>query len=150
MRPPGRRERVNVSPLEKRALQLAVCVAAALPVFAGAWDAFHHLTGASAWAANHERYLSGLLLAIGLGFWSTVPDIEGKSVRFRLLTFIVAIGGSCRLLGVLMGDPLSPQVIAALVMELGITPTLCLWQSRLTPKSIRRANTAPFLPQFDS
>lgn len=141
---------MNASTLEKRALQLAVSIAAALPVFAGAWDAFHHLTGASAWAANHERYLSGLLLAIGLGFWSTVPDIEGKSGRFRLLTFIVVVGGACRLLGVLMGDPPSPQVIAALLMELGITPALCLWQSRLMPQSIRRANTAPFLPQFDS
>jgi hypothetical protein len=141
---------VNASTLEKRALQLAVSIAAALPVFAGAWDAFHHLTGASAWAANHERYLSGLLLAIGLGFWSTVPDIEGKRGRFRLLTFIVVVGGACRLLGVLMGDPPSPQVIAALLMELGITPALCLWQSRLMPQSIRRANTAPFLPQFDS
>ena len=141
---------MNASSLEKRALQFAVSIAAALPVFAGAWDAFHHLTGASAWAANHERYLSGLLLAIGVAFWSTVPDIGGKSDRFRLLTFLVAIGGACRLLGVLLGDPLSPQVIGALVMELGITPALCLWQSRLSPQLIRRANTAPFLPQFDS
>ena len=66
------------------------------------------------------------------------------------LAFLVAIGGACRLLGVLLGDPLSPQVIGALVMELGITPVLCLWQSRLSPQLIRRANTAPFLPQFDS
>jgi hypothetical protein len=59
----------------------------------------------------------------------------------------VVIGGLCRLLGVLMGDPLSQQVIAALVMELGVTPVLCLWQSRLPS---RRAGAAPFLPQFDS
>ena len=141
---------MNASSLEKRALQFAVSIAATLPVLAGAWDAFHRLTGASAWDANHERYLSGLLQAIGLAFWSTVPDIEGKSDRFRLLTFLVAIGGACRLLGVLLGDPLSPQVIGALVMELGITPALCLWQSRLQPQPIRRADTAPFLPQFDS
>jgi hypothetical protein len=138
---------VNASPFEKPALQAAVIVAAALPVFAGTWDAIHQLAGASAWAANHERYLSGLLLAVGLGFWSTVPEIEGKTGRFRLLTFLVVIGGLCRLLGVLMGDPLSQQVIAALVMELGVTPVLCLWQSRLPS---RRAGAAPFLPQFDS
>jgi hypothetical protein len=141
---------VNISPLEKRALQAAVTVAALLPVSAGAWDALHGLADASAWAVNHERYLSGLLMAIGLAFWSTVPDMEAKTGRIRVLTFVVVVGGLCRLLGVLMGDPLSPQVIGALVMELGVTPSLSLWQSRLSLPTIRRAAAAHLLPQFHS
>jgi hypothetical protein len=132
--------------LEKRALQTAVGLAALLPTLAGAWDVLHGLAGASAWAVNHERYLSGLLMAIGIAFWSTLPDIEAKTIRFRTLTFIVVIGGLCRLLGVLLGDALSPQVVAALAMELGVTPALCLWQSQ----QIRRAAPAPLLPQFNS
>lgn len=136
-------------PLEKRALQCVVAVAATLPVVAGLWDVVHGLHGAGTWAINHERYLSGLLLAIGLGFWSSVPDIEAWTARFRLLTFVVVIGGLCRLLGVLLGDPLSASVAAALVMELAVTPALCLWQSRVAQPT-RRATLATFSPQFDA
>jgi len=135
--------------LEKRALQCVVTIAATLPVVAGVWDVVHGLHGAGAWAINHERYLSGLLLAIGLGFWSAVPDIEARTGRFRLLTFVVVVGGLCRLLGVVLGDPLSSSVAAALVMELAVTPALCLWQSHVA-QPIRRAAPATFSPQFDS
>ncbi len=136
--------------LEKRALQCTVAFAATLPVVAGAWDVVNGLHGAGAWALNHERYLSGLLLAIGLGFWSAVPGIEDKTARVRLLTFVVVIGGLCRLLGVLLGDPVSHSVAAALVMELAVTPSLCLWQSRMQRPAIRSATIATFRPQFDS
>ncbi len=133
----------------KHALQAAVTLAAALPVFASAWDVVHGLQGAGAWATNHERYLSGLLLAVGLGFWSTIPHIERKAARFRLLTFVVVTGGLCRLMGVVLGDPASPAVLVALVMELGVTPALCFWQSRLLPTRPKYW-TVPFSPQFDS
>jgi hypothetical protein len=80
---------------------------------------------------SHVRYLSGLLFGIGIGFWSTVPRIETQGRRFRLLTAIVFTGGLGRLLGVtLHGWPPAPMVFG-LVMELGVTPLLCLWQSRV-------------------
>jgi hypothetical protein len=132
---------------EKRALQCAIVVAAGLPVVAGLWDVLHGLRGAGAWAENHERYLSGLLMAIGVGFWSAVPNIEAKTARVRLLTFLVFVGGVCRLLGVVLGDPLSTSVVVALTMELLITPSLCLWQSRFAQHLLP---IAAFSPQFDS
>jgi hypothetical protein len=122
----------------RRALQVAVAAAATLPVTASLWDVLHGIQ-ADPWAINHERYLSGLLLAIGLGFWSTIPHIEDKMGRFRLLTCFVAIGGLCRLLGVMLGDPASPAVLVALVMELGVTPALCFWQGCLA-----EAASSPF------
>ena len=130
-------------------LQAAVVLAAMLPVVAGTWDVVHGLDSTDAWAINHERYLSGLLLAIGLGFWSTIRHIEAKTARVRLLTSLVVIGGLCRLLGVMLGDPASPAVLVALVMELGVTPTLCFWQSRLLPAR-EKYWTVPFSPQLDS
>src|SRR5471032_2481935 len=135
IRHPGQRvgKGVEHSSLAKPALQAAVALAATLPIVASAFDVLHGLDNADAWAVNHERYLSGLLFAIGLGFWSTIPDIAAKTARFRLLTFVVVIGGLCRLLGVMLGDPASPAVLIALVMELGVTPALCFWQSRLLP-----------------
>ena len=134
----------------KSALQAAVAIAATLPIVASAFDILHGLQSADPWAVNHERYLSGLLFAIGLGFWSTIPHIESKAARFRLLTSIVAIGGLCRLLGVVLGDPASPAVLFALVMELGVTPALCFWQSRLMPPVREKYWANSFSPQLDS
>ncbi|MEZ0170256.1 hypothetical protein [Microvirga sp. TS319] len=39
-------------------------------------------------AESHFRFLSDLLLGIGLCFWSTLPPIEDKTRRFRLLTLL--------------------------------------------------------------
>ena len=143
-------QNVEYSPRAKSMLQAAVALAATLPIAASAWDVLHGLSSADAWAVNHERYLSGLLLAIGLGFWSTIPRIEAKSARFRLLTAIVVIGGLCRLLGVVLGDPASPAVLVALAMELGVTPTLCVLQGRLTRPVGEKYWTVVFSPQLDS
>lgn len=112
------------------ALQLAVLAAAAVPVAAGAWGVISALGASRSGLASHERYLSGLLLAIGLAFWSTLPAIERKTERFRLLAALVVVGGLCRLAGVTTGDALTAPTAAALVMELAVTPLLCLWQSR--------------------
>ncbi len=126
-------------------LQIAVAVGATLPIVASALDVLHGLPGADAWDVNHERYLSGLLFAIGLAFWSTIPNIAEKTARFRLLTFVVVTGGLCRLLGVLLGDPPTTPVLIALAMELGVTPLLCFWQSRVSSRH-ENALTVAFSP----
>lgn len=118
----------------KRAAQTSFAVAGLVPVGAGLWGVFYPLAGSVGAQLNHGRYLSGLLLAIGLAFWAAIPDIERQTARIRVLTGIVVIGGCCRLLGVMFGDPLSLAVTGALAMELAVTPLLCLWQSRLVPR----------------
>ena len=123
---------------ERRALQVAVALGSLIPISAGAAGI---LLGprlvASASAAppdldSHFRYLSGLLLAIGFGFASTIPRIETHQRRFRLLTAIVVLGGIGRMLSLLSIGPPSPVMLAALVMELVVTPALALWQHRVT------------------
>jgi hypothetical protein len=118
----------------KRALQAAVALLALVPVGAG-------LAGVIAGPAmvvgvdtapisldSHFRYLSGLLLAIGLGFWSTIPAIESKTARFRLLTALVVIGGLGRLVSAIqLGWP-DDSMRFGLVMELVVTPLLACWQ----------------------
>jgi len=115
---------------EKRALQVSIAIAALVPVTSGWWDIMHGLADSIGWADNHHRYLSGLLLAIGLGFWSAIPRIEAKTARIRLLTTLVVIGGLARLLGLALGDAATLPVMTALVMELIVTPLLCLWQAQ--------------------
>ena len=88
---------------------------------------------------SHTRYLSGLLLGIGLGFWSTIPGIERQAARFRLLTAIVFLGGLSRLLGLLLAGVPPAPMLGGLVMELLVTPLLCLWQGHIA----RQAQRAP-------
>lgn len=117
---------------QRNLLQSIVSIAAIVPVGGGLWGVIASVDAVNAWSVDHYRYLSGLLLAIGFAFWSTVPRIEHHAARFRLLTSLVVFGGLCRLLGVALGDPLAPAVTAALAMELVATPLLCLWQGRVS------------------
>ena len=124
---------------EKRALQTCVALAGLVAVSAGAWGVLCGLGARGDGLASHERYLSGLLLAIGLAFWTTVSNIDGKTGRFRLLTALVVVGGISRLLGVALGDTLSWSSGGALAMELLVAPLLCLWQSRVGPVTVLAA-----------
>ena len=120
--------------MERRLLQVAVSIAGIVPVSAGLAGILLGATlagGGSVDLDSHVRYLSGLLLGIGLVFWGLVPNIEQNDAAFRTMTGVVAIGGLGRLLGLYaIGVPSVPMV-AALGMELAIAPLLCLWQWRV-------------------
>jgi len=121
---------------EKRRLLAVIAVASLVPVLGGAFGvclglAMVEIAASPASADAHFRYLSGLLLGIGLGFLSTVPQIETRSARFRLLAAIVVIGGLGRLLSVALDGAADASTLFALAMELVVTPTLALWQRRV-------------------
>ena len=125
---------------ERRLLQSAVLVCALVPILGGGTGVLSGLAmvgplfangGTPGFADGHFRYLSGLLLAIGLGFLSTVPGIERRSGRFRLLAAIVFAGGLGRLLSLALGGTPDAATMFALAMELGVTPALALWQWRV-------------------
>ncbi len=126
--------------MERRLLQITVAIAGLVPVIAGAdgvlrgVDAFG-LTG-DAFADSHVRYLSGLLLGIGLAFWASIPNIERHGARFLLLTAIVFIGGCGRLFSVATIGDAGGATSFALTMELLVTPAICLWQRRLAKRAL--------------
>ena len=129
------------SDFSRRALQVCVALGGLVPVaagFAGVALGPHLASGVGAVSApldSHFRYLSGLLLGIGLGFWSTIPAIEQRRPRFLLLSGIVVIGGLARLFSLLqVGAPDAPMLFG-LAMELVVTPALALWQARLAAAS---------------
>src|SRR5258708_32666824 len=122
-----------MSAFERRALQAAVAIGSLVPIGAGAAGV---LIGVSLVASgalvprdldSHFRYLSGLLFAIGVIYASMIPRIEAHAPRFRLLTCIVVAGGVGRLVAVVTIGPPSPVMLAALVMELIVTPLLTVW-----------------------
>jgi hypothetical protein len=84
--------------------------------------------GGSVSLDSHYRYLSGLLLGIGLGFWTAIPNIEHEGHHFRLLAAIVVVGGLGRLWSLhAVGVP-DGSMLFGLIMELAVTPLLAVWQ----------------------
>ena len=129
--------------MERRLLQISVAIAGLVPVAGGVagvlWGPSALGEAALSPFDNHFRYLSGLLAAIGVAYWTTVPDIEKEGAKFGLLSLIVVAGGFSRALGMLIVGPPGMVMSAALVMELVVTPLLYLWQSRVQ----RLATLAP-------
>lgn len=117
-------------PIERRLLQLVVLVGALVPIGGGAWGALGGLGVGSPATQSHERYLSGLLLGIGLAFWTCIASIERRGPAVRMLSCIVVLGGLARLLGGLQTG-FGPSIILPLVMELGVTPLILLWRERV-------------------
>jgi hypothetical protein len=126
-----------MSGIEKQALQIAVALGSLVPIMAGIAGMLvgPRMLGSVVIASgdldSHFRYLSGLLLGIGIGYASTIPRIETHGRRFRLLTGIVLVGGLSRLLSLAIVGVPSPSIVAALVMELLVTPALAFWQWRV-------------------
>jgi hypothetical protein len=130
--------------IERRFLQTVVTLACVVPIAAGSDGVLRGLAmvgqAAPAPADSHYRYLSGLLLGIGIAFLSTVPHIENHTRRFALLTGIVVIGGAGRLAALIANGVPDNTMLFALAMELGVTPALMLWQRRIAGLSQVRAD----------
>ncbi len=124
---------------EARLLRIAVAAACLVPISAGGMGvilgpAMVGIENVTVAADSHYRYLSGLLLGIGILFLTTVPRVERSTVRFRLLATIVIIGGFGRLFGVLFNRDADGSSLFALGMELGVTPALLLWQAKISAR----------------
>ncbi len=124
---------------ERRLLQAAILLACLVPLLAGGAGVLGGpamLAGigpgeAGADLDSHFRYLSGLLLGLGLGFLFCVPAIERRTALFRALGLIAVLGGLARLLSALTVGLPGPGHLFGLAMELGTVPLLLLWQARI-------------------
>lgn len=107
-------------------LRAAILLACLVPIVAGGAGALTgagFLGGAAPAVDSHLRYLSGLLLGIGLAFAWASFDLPRRAHVFDLLAPIVVLGGLARLAGLLHGTPPLPHLLA-LGMELVVTPLL--------------------------
>jgi len=127
--------------MERRALQILIAIAGLVPVLGGGVGVAHGALAFGAWpgagADSQDRYLSGLLLAIGLAFWWCVAKIETRGQTMRLLTFLVVVGGVSRLAGFMLTGG-AGKLGWTLGMELFVAPALCLWQARVSALTSRR------------
>lgn len=111
--------------LERRLLQVAIALGGIVPVYGGVMGATGQLS-----ESGHFRYLSGLLLGIGLTFWAMIPTLERRGEVFRALAVIVVIGGAARAAAIIeRGGDLDDYF--PLVMEVAVAPLLALWRERV-------------------
>ena len=123
---------------ERRLLQGATALACLVPLSMGSLSVLRSadiLKGVSLPLPvdldSHFRYLSGLLLGIGLVFLASIPRIETKNIVFRTLGALVVVGGLARLLSLLQSGMPGPGHQFGLVMELVVVPLIVLWQARI-------------------
>lgn len=88
---------------------------------------------------SHFRYLSGLLLAIAIGFLTCMPRIEQKGPRLRLLAAIVVVGGLARAYSWGVAGMPSPGHLGGLTIELVIVPVVVAWQWSFARRANREA-----------
>lgn len=139
--------------VERRLLQAVVTIACLVPLLAGlagVVEGPQMVRGVTlpvpADHDSHFRYLSGLLLGMGLAFLSCVPRIEARGARFRPLGAIAVVGGLSRAASfVAVGAP-GVEHQLALAMELGAVPLLMLWQWRVERDWERRPGTRTLPP----
>lgn len=126
---------------EKRCLQAIVALLAAVPVLAGLEGMLTgpgFLRAQAPWPVDldsHLRFLSGVFVAVGIAWYSCIPDIERKTERFRLLAALTFCGGLGRFASLLAAGPPTTGHRYGLVAELLIVPVLVLWQARVAKTS---------------
>jgi hypothetical protein len=127
-------------------LTFAIRLACLVPILGGGAGVIFGLAalGEAGGAAtgSHLRYLSGLLLGMGVcAFWCA-GDLRQRGGLFSALCAIFVLGGAARALGVAVeGVPPWPHRLA-LGMELGVVPALWAWHRRRAagPASQSRAH----------
>jgi len=123
---------------ERLLLQGATALACLVPLSMGAFSVLRSadiLRGVSPPLPidldSHFRYLSGILLGIGLIFLVSIPRIETKETVFRTLGVAIVIGGLARLLSLVQAGVPGPGHQFGLFMELVVVPMIVLWQGRI-------------------
>ena len=122
---------------QKLPLQITVAVLALIPLTAGAMGVVlgpDWLGIDPPWPPSldsHFRFLSGIFLAIGLTFYSAIPDIERRTGRVRLAAALIVCGGLARLYSLAVAGMPTKGHFFGLVMELVVLPLLVLWQSNV-------------------
>jgi hypothetical protein len=117
--------------MSKRLLQIAVAILGLVPISAGLSGVILSPAAFGGPADikdlnSHFRYISGILLDVGSASCTTIPNIQIKTERFRLLTALVFIAGLARLMSLLLdGAPTTPHLIG-LFLELGVVPALAV------------------------
>jgi hypothetical protein len=87
---------------------------------------------------SYVRFLKGMLVAIGLIYWSAIPHIEQHGERIAVVTFILVLGAIPRLLAVIGHGVPTLGILLSLFGELVVVPLIWLWQRHVATSGLVR------------
>jgi len=131
--------------MERRLLQIAVALAGLIGVIlclTGVLVGTMHadLSG-DVVLDSYVRFGKGVLLAIGLIYWSSIPQIERHGDRIALITIILVVGSLSRLLSLAGHGVPTLGIISNLIAGLVFVPLVWLWQRHVARVAQRGALT---------
>jgi hypothetical protein len=131
--------------MERKLLQAAVAIAGFAGVFLGLtgvlFGTMHADLSGDVVLDSYVRFGKGVLLAIGLLYWSCIPQIEHRGDRIALLTLILVVGSLSRLLVVAGHGVPTLGIVLNLTAGLILVPLLWLWQRHVAGVTQRGAVT---------
>ena len=131
--------------MERKLLQIAFALAGLVLIVFGLAGVFFganfvDLSG-NVEIDSYFRFLKGVLLGIGLIYWSSIPDIARHGERVSLVTFILVLGAVPRLLAVISHGVPTIGSLVGLAGELIFAPLLWLWHQHVIGVAQRSALT---------
>jgi len=131
--------------MERKLLQATVAVAGFAGVMLGLtgvlFGTLHADLSGDVVLDSYVRFGKGVLLAIGLVYWSCIPRIEFCGDRLSLVTFVLVLGTLSRLISSIGHGVPTLGIVANLVAGLILVPLLWLWQRSIAGQARRRAVT---------
>jgi hypothetical protein len=131
--------------MERKLLQVAVAVAGFVGVFLGLtgvlFGNLHADLSGDVVLDSYVRFGKGVLLAIGLIYWSCIPQVERRGDRIALVTLILAVGSLSRLLSLAGHGVPTLGIVLNLFAGLILVPLLWLWQRHVAASNQRGAVT---------
>ena len=131
--------------MERKLLQIAFALTGLLLIAFGLAGVFFganfaDLSG-SVEMDSYFRFLKGMLLGIGLIYWSSIPDVARHAERISVVTFILVLGAVPRLLAVIGHGVPTIGILIGLAGELIFAPLLWLWHQHVAVTAQRSALT---------
>jgi Domain of unknown function (DUF4345) len=131
--------------MERRLLQITVAVAGLIGVVLGLtgvlFGTMHADLSGDVVLDSYVRFGKGVLLAIGLIYWSSIPQIERHRERIALISLILVFGSLSRLLSLAGHGVPTLGIISNLIAGLVFVPLLWLWQRHVASVALRSAPT---------
>ena len=131
--------------MERKLLQAAVAMAGLVGVILGLtgvlFGTMHTDLSGDVVLDGYVRFGKGVLLALGLVYWSCIPQIERHGERISLVTLILVCGTLSRLLLVAGHGVPTLGIVSNLVAGLIGVPLVWLWQRHVADRAQHRAVT---------
>ena len=131
--------------MERKLLQVTVACAGLIGVVLGLtgvlFGTMHADLSGDVVLDSYVRFGKGVLLAIGLIYWSSIPQIERHGDRIALITLILVSGSLSRLISLAGHGVPTLGIISNLIAGLVFVPLVWLWQRHVASVAYRSALT---------